>query len=108
MTEEIIKLRHQLHQNPELSNMEYKTCETISSFIEKFSPDEIVELGSTGKAFVFKGQKRGKIIMFRAKLDALPIIEHTNLEYLSKNKGVAHSCGHDGHMAIIAGLAQKV
>jgi len=46
--------------------------------------------------------------MFRAELDALPIAEQSNLSYSSVNDGVAHSCGHDGHMAIIAGLAQKI
>jgi len=108
MLKEIIKLRHRLHQNPEVSNNEFETSERITNFIQKFMPDEIISLSKTGKAFVFKGKKEGKTLMFRAELDALPISENNNIDYVSKNKGVAHLCGHDGHMAIIAGLAYKI
>ena len=108
MNKEIIELRHQLHQNPEVSNNEYITSETVSSFIEKFSPDEIISLSRTGMAFVFKGKSIGKTLMFRAELDALPISESSGLNYSSSIPNVAHSCGHDGHMAIIAGLAQRI
>ena len=108
MNQELIKLRHQLHKYPEVSNNEYKTAERIVSFISKYNPDEILELGKTGKAFVFSGKEKGKTLVFRAELDALPITENSLLEYSSANKNVAHSCGHDGHMIILAGLATKI
>jgi len=104
----IITLRHLLHQNPELSNKEYKTSKTILEFIKKYSPDEIIKLSNTGLAFIFKSNKEGKTLMFRAELDALPITERNSIKYISKEKGVAHSCGHDGHMAILVRLAQKI
>lgn len=104
----VILLRHKLHQYPEVSNNEYKTSERISCFIETLNPNEIITLSKTGKAFVFDSKKSGGTLMFRAELDALPIIEISDLPYCSVNKGIAHSCGHDGHMAIIAGLAQKI
>ena len=105
---EIIQLRHQLHQFPELSNHEFQTAKRISEFMNQLLPDETINLGMTGKAFVFKGKEPGKTIMFRAELDALPIREATGVNYSSVNQNQMHACGHDGHMAIIAGLGQKI
>jgi amidohydrolase len=105
---EIIKLRHLLHQNPELSNQEFETSNIISDFITKLNPSEVIKLSKTGKAFVFKGKEDGSTVVFRSELDALPIAEKTELAYTSINKQVAHSCGHDGHMAIISGLASEI
>ncbi|MBS4000298.1 MAG: amidohydrolase [Desulfobulbaceae bacterium] len=104
----ITDLRHELHKHPELSHKEFQTVERISDFINAASPDEVISLGSTGKAFVFNGKEKGKTLMFRAELDALPITEESILEYSSSNSNVSHSCGHDGHMAIVAGLALKI
>lgn len=108
MNQDLIKLRHEIHKYPEVSNKEFKTSKRILSFIGKFKPDEIVRLGKTGLAFVFRGKENGKTLVFRAELDALPIKEKTNVVYSSVNEYVAHSCGHDGHMAILSGLAQKI
>ncbi|MBN1250997.1 MAG: amidohydrolase [Bacteroidales bacterium] len=108
MNQEIIKLRQEIHKYPEVSNNEYKTSERIINFVEKYNPDEIIKLCETGLAFVFNGKVKGKTIVFRSELDALPINEKTGLEYSSVNKQIAHSCGHDGHMAILAGLCQKI
>ncbi|PKP33532.1 MAG: amidohydrolase [Bacteroidetes bacterium HGW-Bacteroidetes-16] len=105
---ELITLRHKLHQNPELSNQEFRTSEHISAFIQQLHPDEVILLGKTGKAFVFNGKQPGKTIVFRAELDALPITEISDKPYQSVNEKVAHSCGHDGHMTIVAGLAQRI
>lgn len=108
INKEIIALRHTLHQNPEVSNKEFKTSDRIAHFIKTLNPSEVISLSKTGLAFVFKGQKPGKTIMFRAELDALPISEKSSLVYSSINQNVAHACGHDGHMAILAGLAQRI
>ncbi len=106
--DDIIALRHDLHQYPELSNKEFATAKRITDFMKRFSPDEVVNLSKTGKAFVYNGSKNGDTVIFRAELDALPINEKSKLPYISRNAGVAHACGHDGHMAIIAGLAKKI
>ncbi len=108
MNKEIIKLRHEIHKHPEVSNDEYNTSERIINFIKKFNPDEIIKLGETGVAFAFNGKEKGKTVVFRAELDALPIQEKSGVEYASVNDHVAHACGHDGHMAILTGLAQKI
>lgn len=105
---EIIKLRQNLHKHPEISNCEFNTSNTITNFINELNPDQIINLSKTGKAFVFRGKHEGETVIFRAELDALSISEQTNLPYTSANNNVAHSCGHDGHMAILAGLAVRV
>jgi len=108
MITKIIELRHELHKHPEVSNNEYKTSERIVNFMSAFAPTKILTLSKTGKAFVFDGAKPGKTLLFRAELDALPISEKSSLAYSSVNHNVSHACGHDGHMAILAGLAQKI
>lgn len=108
MNSKLVALRHQLHSQPELSNKEYKTAQIIVDFMDEYQPHEIIHLGDTGRAFVFEGTEAGKTTVFRAELDALPIEEKTRLKYASIYNGVAHACGHDGHMAILAGLAQQL
>ena len=105
---EIIQLRKYLHQHPEISNREHATSSYIAGFMEQFSPDRVISLAGTGKAFVFDSGKSGKSVIFRAELDALPIRETGHLEHASVFPGVAHVCGHDGHMAILARLAQRI
>jgi amidohydrolase len=108
MNQKLIALRQELHRYPEVSNNEYATSIRIVDFIEVYQPDEILKLGETGLAFVFKGEREGKTVVFRAELDALPIQEKSELAYASRHANVGHLCGHDGHMAIIAGLAQRI
>lgn len=104
----IIELRHEIHQNPEVSNQEVETSKRMEQFMHALHPDDIIPVASHGKAFIFDSKKEGPTVLFRSELDALPIQEVSKLEYASQNKQVAHSCGHDGHMAIVAGLAQKI
>lgn len=106
--QKIIALRHKLHQHPEISNQEIQTARMIEDFIKPFNPDEIIHVASHGRIFVFRGNQDGKTVLIRADLDALPIQEQNNIPYRSQNQGVAHLCGHDGHMAIVAGLAQRL
>ena len=108
MNQEIIKLRQEIHKYPEVSNDEYNTSERIINYVKKFNPDEIIKLGETGVVFAFNGKEKGKTVVFRAELDALPIKEKSGVEYASVNDHIAHSCGHDGHMAILTGLIRKV
>lgn len=106
--DKILILRHELHRKPEISNKEFETSKRITDFIIACLPDEVIDLSKTGKAFVFKGNETGEILMFRSELDALPITESANAEYSSTDPNAAHSCGHDGHMAILAGLAHRI
>lgn len=107
--QEIINFRRKLHQNPELSGQEYATQKRIIEFVSKFNPDEIVTIAKTGIAVIYKGMNKGKTLVFRADIDALPIQEqNSKINYGSINKGVAHLCGHDGHTAILLALAKHL
>lgn len=105
-TEKLIRLRRELHANPELSGHENKTAKRLLNFLKTLNPDQVLQnLGGNGLALVFKGNVPGKRILFRADMDALPIEEKNELSYASKNTGVAHLCGHDGHSSMLAGFA---
>ncbi|WP_299699581.1 amidohydrolase [uncultured Pontibacter sp.] len=105
--DQIIALRHLLHQHPELSGNEYETSHTLRQFLQRYEPDQVItDLGGAGFAAVFNGSdSKGPTVLFRAELDALPIVEQNELAYTSIRKGVSHKCGHDGHMAILLGVA---
>lgn len=106
---ELINLRHELHAIAEVSGQEKKTAEKISSFLESTNPDQIItEIGGAGILARYQGKKEGPTIMIRCELDALPISEENDFDYVSKNEGTGHKCGHDGHMAIACGLAQLI
>lgn len=100
---EVVSLRRYFHQNPELGFEEYKTSEKISSFLRKNGiPCEnkaktgvVAHIGSSG----------GKTVGLRADMDALPVEEKTGLPFASVNRGIMHACGHDGHMAVVLGVA---
>jgi len=105
----LIQLRHTLHQFPEVALEEAQTARRIVDFFEPLKADQIFEnLGGTGLAFVFKGEKPGKRILFRCELDALPIEDLKPTDHQSRIPGKGHLCGHDGHMAIICGLGEKL
>jgi amidohydrolase len=99
-------LRRTLHQYPERSGNEIKTAERIAFFLEKTKPDKLVpNIGGNGLIAEFSGKEEGPTVMFRCELDALPIAEKNTVEHKSLIVNTAHLCGHDGHMAIMAGLA---
>lgn len=109
MSIDLSALRRRLHRYPELSNQEFQTSQFIRDlFSEHFDPDEILQLGGHGLAFVFNGREPGPTVMLRADMDALPIHEVNTFEHRSQNEGVSHKCGHDGHMTILAGVAEKL
>ncbi|SDQ04953.1 amidohydrolase [Flagellimonas zhangzhouensis] len=104
---EILSFRHQLHVNPDLSNVEQGTASIIKNFIAQFHPTSIIEnIGGAGLAAVYEFPKKGKTIAIRCELDALPILESNPFEHKSTKESVSHKCGHDGHMAIVASLAK--
>jgi len=105
----IIEFRKELHSSPELSGKEKYTAKKIKNYIQAFNPNKIVEkIGGSGIAFVFDSEQPGPNIMFRCELDALPILEVNKFKHRSINNGVSHKCGHDGHMAVMVGLAKLI
>lgn len=104
---ELIVLRRDLHRLPELSGEEVETAGRIAGELGGNGPDELIAgLGGHGLAAVWNGTGEGPTVLFRAELDALPIAETGSAGYRSTIPGKGHLCGHDGHMAILAGLAR--
>ena len=106
--EELQKIRRHLHQHPEVSNREQETKKYVKSHLEKLDNDGLLEVGKTGLAVFFKGKEPGKKVLLRADMDALPIEEINEFEYKSRNPGVSHKCGHDGHTTIMLGVASNL
>jgi len=102
--DEIIEWRRDFHMYPELGLEEYRTSEKIQKILKEIGiPYEIK--GKTG-VIGFINRNARQTIGLRADMDALPINEETGLPFSSKNKGIMHACGHDGHMAVLLGVGK--
>ena len=109
MNHDVVALRHQLHSQPELSGQEHATAQTIATFLTSLRPDGLITgVGGTGVVATFSGAEPGPQLLFRCELDALPITEVRVAGHASTVAGVSHKCGHDGHMAILCGLAVQL
>ena len=108
--ERIIEIRRYLHEHPELSFQEEETAKYISDFYKDVPVDSVETNfgGQRGIVVTIKGSQLGKTIAIRADFDALPIQEETGLPFASKNEGVMHACGHDGHTAYMLVLAETL
>ncbi|MFT4654271.1 MAG: amidohydrolase [Patiriisocius sp.] len=116
LEQKVIEWRRDLHQNPELSNREFRTAKVIAEHLNKLGLDVQTGVAHTGVVGVLVGGKPGPTIALRADMDALPVIEQTDVpfksttmsEYRGKEVGVMHACGHDLHMAMLMGAAEKL
>lgn len=109
LSDEIAAWRRDFHENPELLFDVHRTAGIVAEKLKEFGVDEIVTgLGRTGVVGVIKGRTNtsGKVIGLRADMDALPIVEATDVPYKSKTPGKMHACGHDGHTAMLLGAAK--
>jgi amidohydrolase len=99
--------RRALHRNPELSGEEVGTAARIVEMLAPSAPDRLLTgLGGHGVAAVYEGPAEGPSILLRCDIDALPIEELGDTPHRSTVPGKAHLCGHDGHTAILAGVAR--
>lgn len=106
---DIIELRHLLHANAELSEQEIETNHILNEWISKTNPDlQMERIGGYGLVALYKGKEPGKRILIRGDIDALHIPEPNNMSYRSQHEDVSHKCGHDGHAAILCGVAQRL
>jgi len=108
---EITEWRRDLHMHPELQYDVHRTAASVAEKLKAFGCDEVVTgIGRTGVVGVIRGNKPAsgpfKTIGMRADMDALPIMEATNLPYKSTTPGKMHACGHDGHTAMLLGAAR--
>ena len=110
----VIEWRRDFHQNPELSNREFKTSEKIAKHLKSLGLEVQTHVAHTGVVAILKGNSSGKVVALRADIDALPVTERNDLpfksivetEFLGTKTGVAHACGHDAHTAILMGVAE--
>ncbi|MES9735944.1 amidohydrolase [Peribacillus frigoritolerans] len=106
---EIVQIRRHLHENPELSFKEEKTAQYIIDFYKGKGVSIQTNVGNgLGIIVTIEGGKPGKTIGLRADFDALPITEEAEVPFRSKNEGVMHACGHDGHTAYLLVLADCI
>jgi amidohydrolase len=106
LEESVISHRRWLHQYPEIGFDVYGTKDYILKKLNEYGFEEIKILSKTGIKVVIRGKVGKRTLAFRADMDALAIEEKTGLDFASRRKGVMHACGHDGHMAILLGLAE--
>ncbi|MFB2564426.1 M20 aminoacylase family protein [Rhizobium sp. IMFF44] len=104
--DEIIALRHDLHQYPELAFQEHRTAKKVASLLAEWGYDVATGIAGTGVVATLRRGNGNRGIGIRADMDALPIEEATGLDYESANPGVMHACGHDGHTSILLAAAR--
>ncbi len=112
--QKVIAWRHDIHQNPELGNREFRTAELVAKHLQSLGIEVKTKVGVTGVVGILKGGQLGPVIALRADMDALPVEEKNGLPFASKVKtmyngketGVMHACGHDAHVAILMGVAE--
>lgn len=110
----LVEWRRHLHQNPELSNREFKTMEYVAKHLKSLGIEVQEKVAKTGVVGILKGGKPGPVIALRADMDALPVQERVDLpfkstvtaDYLGQTVPVMHACGHDSHVAILMGTAE--
>lgn len=102
------KTRRHLHMYPETSLEEFETQKFLLNEIDKLNPDKVDKFANTGIRVVFYGKNPKQTIAFRADMDALNLTEETTHDFVSKNVGKMHACGHDGHMAILLTLGKMI
>jgi amidohydrolase len=101
-----IAWRRHLHANPELSFEEHETSAFVEETLRSFGGLEIERPAGTAVMARLRGARPGKVVVLRADMDALPILEENDLPYVSTRPGVMHACGHDGHTAILLAAAE--
>ena len=105
LKQEMIDLRRNFHQSPELGLQEFNTARKVEGVLKTLGLETRMFVNGTGVRGFLKGSEPGETIALRADMDALPIQEETDLPYQSQNKGVMHACGHDAHIAMLLGAA---
>jgi amidohydrolase len=113
----MVAWRRDIHEHPELSGQEVRTAKLVADHLRALGMEVKTGVGGTGVVGLLKGGKPGgKVVALRADMDALPVKENTGLSFASKvvarnfgkDSPVMHACGHDGHTAILMGVAEML
>ena len=105
---ELVELRHRIHQNPEIGHKEFETARLVAEKLTTWGYAVTEGVGGTGVVGTLSAGKGTRSIGVRADMDALPIVEQTGLPYASRNEGLMHACGHDGHTTMLLGAAKHL
>lgn len=103
----IIDMRRHFHENPELSWEEVKTSKRIIDELKDMGI-EARQITKTGAIGILNPEKEGPVLAIRADIDALPVQEENEIDFISKNNGVMHACGHDAHASMLLGAAKAM
>ena len=104
--DELSAIRRDIHAHPELGLEEYRTADLVARKLEEWGIEVHRGVGKTGVVGVLRNGNGQASVGLRADMDALPILEATNLPYASQNPGLMHACGHDGHTTMLLGAAK--
>ncbi len=108
LLEPLIRFRRDIHANPELAYQEHRTASQIEAALRQLDLEVHTGIGGTGIVAALRCGSSARSLGLRADMDALPIHEETGLPYASREAGVFHGCGHDGHVAMLLGAAQQL
>jgi amidohydrolase len=106
--DEIVDTRRALHAQPELSHRESATTQLVRDRLQALGLEELPCPTPTGAVHRLKGGRKGRSVLLRADIDALPLLEEVDVPWRSRADGVMHACGHDGHTAILLGIASAL
>jgi hippurate hydrolase len=104
----LTQIRHQLHRNPELSFKELATAELVATRLGEWGYEVTRNVGGHGVVGRLRQGEGTRSVSLRADMDALPILEENSSAHASKNAGVMHACGHDGHTTMLLGAARQL
>lgn len=105
LREKVIAFRRDFHQHPEIAFQEVRTSSIVADELQRLGLEVQTGVGKTGVVAILEGNSDGPTVLVRADMDALPIQEENQTEYVSQHPGKMHACGHDGHTAIALGVA---
>lgn len=114
VSDRVLEWRRDFHENPELSNREFRTAEIVAAHLEALGMEVQTGVAHTGVVGILKGSEPGPVVLLRADMDGLPVPERNDLPFRSQAIGeyngeevpVMHACGHDTHVAILMGAAE--
>ena len=106
LRDELVARRRDFHKHPELGFEEIRTAGIVAQELMQLNLEVQTGVGRTGVVGMLEGGREGPTVLVRADMDALPIQEENRFEFASANPGKMHACGHDGHTAILLGVAK--
>lgn len=107
LNDELIELRRDFHMFPEIGFQEVRTSKKIANYLRDLDLEVRDHIVHTGVVGILEGSTKGKTVMLRADMDASPLEERNDLSFRSRNRGIMHACGHDGHVAMLL-IAAKI